>query len=513
MLFVAMFGLWVVLPFPPARPGFVWPDWRPADTFTRRFNQEVATHIGFRDFLIRAHNELCCSLLGFAPSASVVLGKGGWLFYDGHPSIEDASPVRDFKGAHPLPVGQLERLRWAYQDQHEWLRNQGIRYLLVLLPSKPAVYPEHMPFRPLPGAVSWRRQLIDHLRAHTEVPVLDTTEAIIAAKSQGPVFYPADSHWSPLGMFAGYTAIMQALAAEDPRLSPLPMEAFETVVSMRRGGDLAALLKLEDRYVGPEIRWAPRGRIRAVLARSSDDAHATVTGGTGDPSQPTAMVYRDSFADELLPLLAEHFGRVEFVWWRAGGAWRYGDGWQMPGVEETQPDYVLHILADRILERPVPYAPRIRRWALEERFAAATRVAYAPAAGDPGGLRVGRHAALGEGEGAWVVEAREPGARIVLPRLPDLQSWLPILRIEIRPPRHSFLALVEPAPTERFWRTEQERRLSRDALERGRNVHYIPIVDPEIRQPLELDLGPVSGAYLIYSLEIRYYPRYAPLEP
>jgi hypothetical protein len=513
ILCMAAFAIWITLPFPLVRPGFTWPDWRPLHTLADRFNLEVATHIGFRDALIRTHNSLCCALLGFSPSVSVVLGKDGWLFYDGHPLVEDASPVRDFRGRHPLPIGQLERLRWAYEDQYLWLREQGIRYLLVLIPSKPMIYPEHMTGSRRPGATTWRQQFTGYLRAHTEVPVLDTTEAILAAKARGPVFLPADSHWSHLGMFAGYTAILEALAAGDPRFSPLPAEAFDVQVATRRGGDLAALMNLEDAYVAQEVRMVPRARPRATLTPLSEDEHAVVVGGTGDPAQPTAVVYRDSFADELLPLLAEHFREVEFVWWRAGGAWRYSDGWQMAGIEEKQPDYVLHILSDRILERPIPYAPRIRHRALEARFTNATRTAYALAADGVSGLRAGRHATVVEDQGGWAVDARGPGARLVLPRLPDLDTHLPILRIAIRPPRHSILQLIEPAPPERFWRSEQERSLSRDALEQGTNVHYIPVVDPEVRQPLQLDLGPVAGRYRIVDLEIRCYPRDAPPGP
>jgi hypothetical protein len=37
-----------------------------------------------------------------------------------------------------------------------------------------------------------------------------------------------------------------------------------------------------------------------------------VVTGTGDPDQPTAVVFRDSFATALIPFLSNHFERVVY---------------------------------------------------------------------------------------------------------------------------------------------------------------------------------------------------------
>jgi hypothetical protein len=64
--------------------------------------------------------------------------------------------------------------------------------------------------------------------------------------------------------------------------------------------------------------------------------------GTGDPSQPRAVVFRDSFANALIPFLSESFDRVLYVWQPDVHA---------RVVEIEQPDVVIHEIAERFLSR------------------------------------------------------------------------------------------------------------------------------------------------------------------
>jgi hypothetical protein len=505
------FVLGITVPLILGIPDFEIPPLEPRRSFNDRFDRELELAFGLRDRLVRAHHWLSCFVLHTSPSPRVVLGKDDWLYYNGDTLIQDASPIADYRGTQPLPIGDLEALRWGYQDQYDWLRLHGIGYGLVFIPSKPFIHPEQLPAGCSRGATpSWREQMIAYLRAHTDVPVLDVTPALLEARQRDPVWPPTDSHWNQYAAFVGYTAICDRFLAGLPGFEPITEDQFVKAPEQLPGGDLADMLGLADCFPTRAVVWKRPFRPGTRLEPESDDSYARLIGGTGNPNQPRAVVYRDSFSKEINPLLAEHFREVEINWWRPGPFWRQHGGWQMEGIEDKRPDLVLHIFADRMLPQHVPYAQRIQAHYTRERYAKAARtLALGSTEAGFEAFRPRRRASFSFHEGSLVVHAERDGARMELPVIPHLDDLLPILRLEIRPPSHSFLRLIEPAPPDRFWRSEGERVLWREGVERGTNVLTIPIIDPEVRQPLLLDLGTTFGHYLIHRIEIRGFPRYA----
>ena len=78
--------------------------------------------------------------------------------------------------------------------------------------------------------------------------------------------------------------------------------------------------------------------------------------GTGDPTMPRAVVFRDSFSNALVPFLSEHFERIVWVW----------DRDVLPEVVlREQPDLVIQEVVGRFLDRR-PKGP----WELLEEAAA-----------------------------------------------------------------------------------------------------------------------------------------------
>ena len=67
--------------------------------------------------------------------------------------------------------------------------------------------------------------------------------------------------------------------------------------------------------------------------------------GTGDERLPKAVMFRDSFANALVPYLSESFSRIVYVWERDVNP---------EVVELEQPDVVIQEIAERFLGR----APR-----------------------------------------------------------------------------------------------------------------------------------------------------------
>ncbi len=315
--------------------------------FPAQFEAYFNDHFGFRERLIHWLNFTKVVGLGVSPSPKVILGSNGWLFYG---DIE----LPYYRALVPLTFQELEQWRRLFETRRDWLAVRGIPYLVVIPPNKSTIYPEHMP--PSYNQVHARSrldQLMDYLRVHTDLKVLDLRQPLLAAKNTERVYYRTDTHWNWHGGYVGYAAIVAALSEWFPQLQPVDRNVFRDQLYEEPGRDLSMMLGLReyfaDRYIdiaAPKPREAidvgqtkEESDLPGRQARRGED-FAYENRGKG---LPRAVVFRDSFATWLIPLLADHFDRIVF-------SWQYS--FDRILVEKEHPDVVVQEMVERILIHP-----------------------------------------------------------------------------------------------------------------------------------------------------------------
>jgi len=272
---------------------------------------------GFRKLLVRYQNTLDLFWLDASSHyQTVIKGKGDWLFL----SQENAelNVVEDYRSGRLFTPHQITRWVGVYKDRQDWLAARGIRYLVVVAPNKHTVYPEFLPDRfNRVSPISRTDQLVTALDA-AGVEVLDLRPAMAGVKDKALAYYRTDTHWTTFGAFAGYVAIMKRLAEWFPSFAPDIRGDFDITLAPGLNGGLAAMLALGDIFPEDRVTFTPRTPRRAVEQANAVAPPSlfqpTVVMETGDPSLPTAVVFRDSFAHELIPFLSEHFSRVVYLW-------------------------------------------------------------------------------------------------------------------------------------------------------------------------------------------------------
>ena len=486
------------IPFPS-----VSANWDSLAAFPEGFEAFFKDRFGLRDLLVRSYSLLMWHAFHRSISPKVVVGKEGWLYFNGDPVIGDSSPIADFRGIDPLEKYELEWLRWMFEGQSLWLQEHGMKFLLVVLPSKTGIYPEYLPsVYTRTGAPRWREQFVSYLHENTAVSVLDAGPSILRERETNRVFMKSDTHWNDLGAYQTYRDVVEALATWFPDMEPIPDASFDILEREEKGGDLARLLHLDDIIREQQFRLVPRFALRSPNRPESDHPRAHVFGGTGDKDQPTAYVYRDSFTANLIPMLSELFREIEYEWGQGGA--------KMYGIEDRKPDVVLQIVGDRILKAPLTYAPRMQQFASEERFMRASGNVIFTLSPETGleTLTPKRGCTAIEVKQGLKIVATESGAQLQLPPIPNVEAVLPVLRIDIRTPRYSVLGILGEESSCVSGRRHKVIGLGREPLEQGRSTKYVSLVDPRSTGPITLDLGIATGSFGIYSLEIRGLPRY-----
>jgi hypothetical protein len=77
------------------------------------------------------------------------------------------------------------------------------------------------------------------------IPVIYPKEDLLAHKDKGLLYYKNDTHWSDLGAYYGYVALVTALQKTYPNLKSVPESNIHMQNIVNKDKDLARMLNLE----------------------------------------------------------------------------------------------------------------------------------------------------------------------------------------------------------------------------------------------------------------------------
>ncbi|HET8575864.1 MAG TPA: hypothetical protein VFO18_02100 [Methylomirabilota bacterium] len=303
-------------------------------------------NFGFRRALVRQYSQFQLAF-GVSPTKSVILGKTGWLFF------ADDDALASYRALRPFSAEELEIWRRRMERRRDWLAARGIRFLVVVAPSKETIYPEFMPdtFNRV-HPTTRMDQLTAHLRARSSLELLDLRGALTEAKGESVLYLRTDTHWNDRGALLAADAIVARLDSWFPGLRSLAESAFVPVVHGGWSGDLVGMLSLQGRLHESRLELRPRNGWLArpvVIDLPLLEAQQTVSATeTGDAGLPRAVMFHDSFGVSLQPFLSERFARI--VYSSGPSDWRRNFDTGL--VERERPHVVIQEIAERLLVAP-----------------------------------------------------------------------------------------------------------------------------------------------------------------
>jgi hypothetical protein len=144
-------------------------------------------------------------LFASSPSRLVHIGEDGWYFYTNDRNLEIGH------GAHLFSNEELEAIRLNQVAIQTSLKEQGIDYVLALIPSKASVYPEFIKGGSFQIGTTLIDQVTTYLQEKTTIPVINVKPELINAKNEQDVYFRTETHWNHAGAYIGYKAIINRL--------------------------------------------------------------------------------------------------------------------------------------------------------------------------------------------------------------------------------------------------------------------------------------------------------------
>jgi hypothetical protein len=323
--------------------------------FPGRFERYFNDHFGLRRRLLEIDHWAMAAIFGVSSVPTVLVGKQGWLYFLG----EDGEALdRWYRGVGAFTDTDIVALRAELLRRREFLDRLGIVYVVVVAPEKYSVYPEFLPdwvTRVAPLAALDR--IAADLSHYPELHFVDLRAALRQAKQSERLYYKTDSHWNFLGATVGYRVLSSEIGRLLPEFTTAPPERppFDPAVDFY-SGDLARMVGAEGRFreddVAPVWKVLADESKRCARRNPAGEAPSVESYVYACPRAPrySALVYRDSMAIPLIPLLSENFSRTTYVSSRE----------MDPAlVERLEPDLVIEELVERSLNAPLAFPLKI----------------------------------------------------------------------------------------------------------------------------------------------------------
>jgi alginate O-acetyltransferase complex protein AlgJ len=282
----------------------------------------------------------------------VLRGKDGWLFLDN----DTNRVVAQHTGELQLTPGQLDHWQRLLETRIAWLERAGAHYFFLVAPNAHSVYPDKLPDHLSGAAERPIHQLLRQLDARSYGRVLYPLHELIEHRAEA-MFPKTGSHWTELGAFVAYQALMRE-ASGKVAVRVLTRDEI-VIVPDERIGDLGHKVdpRMRSRYVyvdipGSQARVVAHNRVRNTGCRVEYEG-----AGSAD-----CLVFGDSFTARIVPFLAESFRRLVFV---------HMVNLDFSLVSELEPELVITVMNERfMIDPPVDVPGRTQPMLEAERIAA-----------------------------------------------------------------------------------------------------------------------------------------------
>ncbi len=310
-------------------------DW-PA--YARTLNAWMTDHMGLRDWMIGIYFDLR-SDLNLAVERAAVEGEDGWLFA----SVDDALAMHE--GLRPFDRDEAAAWLSGAAETAAAATRAGAAFAVLIPPNKHEVYPEHLPrHAPRTGAPR-RAETLAAAGPAAGVRVIYPLADLLRKKPEGQLYFKTDTHWTELGAYWSYRALMDELAAMGVRAPVVAPTDLEIGPPEAFAGDIYPLLGRADGRPEPIRRY----KIRTPTTYKASPAPAldwmsfeAETFIMPDRNRPKILVYGDSYFSALAPFLRESFDEVAFVHHRLGAPPR-------AALDDASYDVVLLQMVERFL--------------------------------------------------------------------------------------------------------------------------------------------------------------------
>lgn len=252
-------------------------------------------HFAFRQELITMDSIIKAEIFGIASVDDVIVGKNGWLYY--------TATLDDFQHKDSVSERMLFNIAHNLLLMQQYTESLGIKFLFTVAPNKNSLYAENMPER------LWyqieEKSDMERLEPWLDKYKVKYVNLFELFSSQGEtLYYKRDSHWNQKGAVLVYNALLDACGQIHKAY-----QDCEVQTSNDYYGDLNLML-FPAKIKPEEYLSYMGGNLWEYHSGESVEDQIVIT--KCENKNHNLLMYRDSFGNSLIPLMAGEFSEAVF---------------------------------------------------------------------------------------------------------------------------------------------------------------------------------------------------------
>ena len=252
-------------------------------------------HFAFRSELVSLDAWVRTTVFGVSPVSEVIVGENGWLYY--------TATLDDFQHKNPASDRMLFNIAHNISLMQRYTESLGMDFLFTVAPNKNSLYTENMPLR-LMYQVEEQSDM-DRLLFWLDKERVNYVDLFsLFGEQEEVLYYQKDSHWNRKGAVMVYNALLDACGKEHETY-----ENSQTQIVNDYYGDLNRMLFPIGGEPEQEIYYMGGNEWMYRKGETVEDSLIITESAEGSQ---TLLMYRDSFGNSLLPLLAGEYSQAVF---------------------------------------------------------------------------------------------------------------------------------------------------------------------------------------------------------
>jgi hypothetical protein len=206
--------------------------------FGRDFDAWFSDRFAFREKVIRLYSNLFYSINTYYGNDKAFINKNtNWTFIRGHIDSFFSSKKRN-----------LEKYEANIRILKDFCDRQNIKLYILIVPSYADIYREEVYPYFLENKEDPFARIMPQIEKNTGINFIYPRAEILEAKNEDFVFFKTDHHWTDLGVFAGYKALMKTIIKDFPGIKIQERDDYTTFKNNRVRGDSDRAFKNGDTY-------------------------------------------------------------------------------------------------------------------------------------------------------------------------------------------------------------------------------------------------------------------------
>lgn len=225
---------------PKPAPELTWKNWL-SEEYQTTADAYIQENFGFRNSLVRLHNQIDWSLFQRTRANNVCVGKEGYLY--------DTTYISSYLGHDLKELDELSAISRRLAKVRDTLKNHNIDLCVVFAPGKASFFPEYIPeqFHPEIKTRSNYDEFLDlFARDSLDFVDMDLWFRKLKGKVPYPLYPQCGVHWSYYGMWlAADSLINKVELVRNVRLPELVADTiYESAKNLKGDYDIGASMNL-----------------------------------------------------------------------------------------------------------------------------------------------------------------------------------------------------------------------------------------------------------------------------